>query len=121
MGMDRAEWHLHRCVDRCARLSSGRFIRLPSDRYVASQVWGIGGLWERRSNRKGAQMKLGRFRLSPAMVVAVVAVVLALGGVSWASIPDSSGVVHSCYKKENGQLRVIDTDRVRPAGTLRLP
>lgn len=56
-------------------------------------------------------MKLGRFRLSPAMVVAVVAVVLALGGVSWASIPDSSGVVHSCYKKENGQLRVINTDQ----------
>ncbi|HEY7276009.1 MAG TPA: hypothetical protein VH594_08590 [Trebonia sp.] len=56
-------------------------------------------------------MKLGRFRPSPAMIVAVVAVVLGLGGVAWASIPDSSGVIHGCYQKEHGQLRVIDTDK----------
>jgi hypothetical protein len=56
-------------------------------------------------------MKLGRFRPTPALVVAVAAVVLALGGVGWASIPDSGGVIHGCYQKEHGQLRVIDTDK----------
>lgn len=45
-----------------------------------------------------------------ARVGALVVVVLALvaGGVAYASIPDSSGVIHGCYQKINGQLRVID-------------
>src|SRR5690348_1712174 len=30
------------------------------------------------------------------------------GGVAYASIPDSSGVVHACYLKSGGALRVID-------------
>jgi hypothetical protein len=34
---------------------------------------------------------------------------VAAGGVAYASIPDSSGVIHGCYKTSNGQLRVIDT------------
>jgi len=44
--------------------------------------------------------------------VALVVVVLGLaaGGIAYASIPDSSGVIHGCYAKINGQLRVIDTD-----------
>ena len=33
---------------------------------------------------------------------------LAGGGIAYASIPDSSGVIHGCYKTENGQLRVIN-------------
>jgi hypothetical protein len=41
-------------------------------------------------------------------IVAVVAA-LALGGVAWATIPDSSGVIHACYTKSDGNLRVIDT------------
>ena len=32
---------------------------------------------------------------------------LALGGIAYASIPDSSGTIHGCYKK-NGDLYVID-------------
>lgn len=28
-----------------------------------------------------------------------------------ASIPDAGGVIHGCYQKVNGQLRVIDTDK----------
>jgi hypothetical protein len=45
------------------------------------------------------------------MVVAIVAIVLAFAGVGWASIPDSGGVIHACYKKEHGQLRVTDADQ----------
>ena len=31
------------------------------------------------------------------------------GGIAYATIPDSGGVIHGCYNKENGRLRVIDT------------
>jgi hypothetical protein len=34
---------------------------------------------------------------------------LVSGGAVWATIPDSSGVIHACYKTSNGALRVIDT------------
>lgn len=40
--------------------------------------------------------------------VVVVALGMAAGGVAYASIPDSSGVIHGCAQKINGQLRVID-------------
>jgi hypothetical protein len=45
-------------------------------------------------------------------LAALAAIVLALaaGGVAYASIPDSSGVINGCYKSVVGQLRVIDTD-----------
>jgi hypothetical protein len=33
---------------------------------------------------------------------------LTLGGIAFAVIPDSAGVIHGCYGKSNGQLRVID-------------
>jgi hypothetical protein len=43
------------------------------------------------------------------MVVACIALVVAVGGVAVASIPDRGGVVHACYQKNGGGLRVIDT------------
>jgi len=49
-----------------------------------------------------------KFSLSPALVVAIAALVVALGGVAYATIPDSGGVIHGCYLKANGSLRVID-------------
>jgi hypothetical protein len=42
-----------------------------------------------------------------ALVVAVGG--LAAGGIAWAAIPDSNGVIHGCYAKTNGTLRVIDS------------
>jgi hypothetical protein len=39
--------------------------------------------------------------------IVVVALMLA-GGVAWASIPDPGGVIHGCYGKSGGNLRVID-------------
>jgi Collagen triple helix repeat (20 copies) len=42
-------------------------------------------------------------------LLAVVVGVLAVGGVAYASIPDSAGVIHACYVKKVGVLRVIDS------------
>jgi hypothetical protein len=55
-------------------------------------------------------MRIGRFRLSPALAVAVTLLVLALGGVAYATIPDSNGVIHGCYDS-GGNVKVIDTDK----------
>ncbi len=53
------------------------------------------------------RLLLGRRRA--AVVFAAVAT-LALGAViAYAAIPDSNGVIHACYAKNNGALRVIDT------------
>ena len=52
-----------------------------------------------------------RSRPSPAVVVASVALLVAVGGVASASIPGDSAVVHACYQKKGGVLRVIDTAR----------
>jgi Collagen triple helix repeat (20 copies) len=39
------------------------------------------------------------------------------GGVAWATIPAADGVIHGCYQKEEGNLRVIDdaTQSCRPS------
>jgi hypothetical protein len=52
-----------------------------------------------------------RHRPSPAMVVALIALLVALGGVAFASIPGPGGVVKGCYSKSNGSLRVIDSKK----------
>jgi hypothetical protein len=42
-------------------------------------------------------------------VVPVAAVgLLAMGGVAFATIPDSGQVIHGCYRRSGGALRVID-------------
>ncbi|MDQ3722262.1 MAG: hypothetical protein M3376_04165 [Actinomycetota bacterium] len=41
----------------------------------------------------------------------MIALVIASGGVAYATIPDSGGVIHSCYSSGSGSLRVIDSDR----------
>jgi len=48
----------------------------------------------------------GQVRAS--VVAASVGLAVGLGGVAWATIPDAAGVIHACYKAQNGQLRVID-------------
>lgn len=50
-------------------------------------------------------------RPSPAVVVAFVAVALAIGGFAFAAIPDRNGVIHACYKKKKGALRVVSSSR----------
>jgi len=42
------------------------------------------------------------------LVLATVGTLLAAAGVAYATIPDSSGVVNTCYKTGNGDLRAVD-------------
>jgi hypothetical protein len=54
-----------------------------------------------------------RTRLSYANVMATIAVMMALGGTSYAAtrgIPDSSGVFHGCVSKKTGALRVVTSN-----------
>src|ERR1017187_6505643 len=53
-----------------------------------------------------------RLRPSPAMVVAIVAVFVALGGTSYAvvsssTVPDSLGVFHACVSRSSGVVRIV--------------
>jgi hypothetical protein len=44
------------------------------------------------------------------VVAAALGVTLVAGvGVAWAQIPDATGVIHACYTKSGGSLRVIDS------------
>jgi hypothetical protein len=47
-------------------------------------------------------------RRTQKLIVLSTAAVLFLGFVAYASIPDANGIIHGCYKKTSGQLRVID-------------
>jgi hypothetical protein len=50
-----------------------------------------------------------RFTRKPTALALGIAVLLAVGsGVAWAQIPDGGGLIHSCYSKSGGALRVID-------------
>jgi hypothetical protein len=63
--------------------------------------------------RAQLRKRAGRLAMIAALVLATA------GGVAYATIPDSSGLIHGCYSKfvgsgptlvTTGQLRVIDTD-----------
>jgi hypothetical protein len=56
-------------------------------------------------------VRIIRHRPSPAMVVALIALLVALGGVAFGSIPGPGGVVKGCYSKSTGSLRVIDSKK----------
>jgi hypothetical protein len=44
-----------------------------------------------------------------ALVAALGATVLAVGGIAWAAIPDSTGAINACYTTSNGKLRAVDS------------
>jgi hypothetical protein len=46
-----------------------------------------------------------------AVAIAVAVVLVGVGSIASASIPDARGVLHGCYAKINGALRIIDTGR----------
>jgi hypothetical protein len=60
--------------------------------------------------------RITQFRPSPAMVVAVIALLVALGGVAAASIPGKGGVITACYLKTGGSLRVLNTSSPGASG-----
>jgi len=39
---------------------------------------------------------------------------LALGSFAWAAIPDNGGMIHGCYKKDSGAVRVYDSSPPNP-------
>ena len=61
---------------------------------------------------------LPRRRVGWAMLAALMGA-LAVGGIAWATIPDSSGVIDGCYTKSSGSLRVIDTSAGQSCDTKR--
>jgi Collagen triple helix repeat (20 copies) len=62
-----------------------------------------------------SSLSLGRKLLLALMLVGIAA---GIAGAVQAAIPDSNGVIHGCYKQQNGQLRVIDQgDSCRPSET----
>jgi len=55
-----------------------------------------------------------RHRPSPGTAFGAVALMVVLGGVAFAAIPDSNGTIHACYSKSNGNLRAVESaDRCR--------
>jgi hypothetical protein len=48
-----------------------------------------------------------QYRPSAGTVIGLTALVVAVGGAAYATIPDSGGTVHACYQKANGNLRVV--------------
>ena len=71
------------------------------------------GVWRptvRNKRRAHARLRLTDRQLfaTRARAATLAVVVVAAVSVAYASIPDSAGVIHGCYNKLNGQLRVID-------------
>lgn len=56
----------------------------------------------------GRRLRQGT-QASPAMVVALFALLVAASGAAFAAIPSSNGTITTCYA-QNGSLRVIDTE-----------
>jgi hypothetical protein len=55
------------------------------------------------------------------LVIGVIAGLTLAGGVAYATIPDSGGVIHGCYVKQVGILRVIDTSSGQKCTALEAP
>jgi hypothetical protein len=45
----------------------------------------------------------------PGAIVGAVGILVGLAGIAVAAIPDSGGVIHGCYHKHGGELRVVDS------------
>jgi hypothetical protein len=56
---------------------------------------------------KEAPMK-GKLIRPAVVAVAIAGALLLAGGIAYATIPDSNGVIHACYKSSQGTLRLID-------------
>lgn len=63
--------------------------------------------------------RIVHYRPSLAAAAVSIAVCVAVGGVAVASIGSSGAVVHACYQKQGGDLRVIDTAKLGYAGKCR--
>ncbi len=59
-------------------------------------------------------------RPSPALVVAIVALIVAIAGVGVAAIPSRTGVITGCFNSKSGVLRVIDEKKKCRKGEKRI-
>ena len=57
----------------------------------------------------------------PALVALVIVGALVVGGIAYATIPDGTGVIHGCYLKGLGTLRVIDTGKAQTCSGFETP
>jgi hypothetical protein len=64
--------------------------------------------WLQTGGRTGSSMRQMMSRRALSAVLVAAAVALVAGGIAYASIPDA-GVIHGCYLKSGGGLRVIDS------------
>jgi len=62
----------------------------------------------REKSTRGEHMTKRLIRPRVAITTALVAGAALTGVVAYAQIPDSSGVIHSCYTKSTGGIRIID-------------
>ena len=62
--------------------------------------------------RRGERVKALRSQLLTACVASTVTA-LAVGGIAFAAIPSSTGVITGCYDNKTGALRIIDTAKTR--------
>src|SRR4051812_50225214 len=53
---------------------------------------------------------------SPALAVALIALVAALSGLAIATVPDSRGRIAACYAKRSGELRLLVKGTTCPRG-----
>ncbi len=61
--------------------------------------------------------KTARLPRRALLLVAGIGAGLVVSAVALATIPDSNGVIHACYKKSGGALRVIDNSVTNCAGS----
>src|SRR5689334_986571 len=64
----------------------------------------------RVSQATDQEVGMPRQRPSAALVVAILALIAALGGGALAAIPDPSGDVHFCYSKKTGNVQVVNAN-----------
>jgi len=63
---------------------------------------------------------VSRFRITPAFVLALVALVFAVRGVAIGSVPaKSSGLITACYAKHGGKMRIVDVSKKGKTGKCR--
>jgi hypothetical protein len=59
--------------------------------------------------------------IRPAVVALAIVGALLVGGIAYATIPDGNGVIHGCYLKGLGTLRVIDTGKSQTCAKFETP
>src|SRR5437588_11424093 len=67
--------------------------------------------------RVRSRMKTFLRKRTAQVALAIVALLTVAGGVAYATIPDSNGVIHGCYDSKSGALRVMTPQRAKHAST----